>query len=79
MEVKVRMKDGREFSEVGAMRRDWTQKPTPREEILAKFWHQVEFSKTISKKNAEKLLGLLDRLEQVDNVNRIVELMLKPK
>lgn len=79
MEVRVRMKDGRGFSEVGVMRRDWTQKPTPREEILAKFWHQVEFSKTISRKNAEKLLGLLDRLEQLDNVNGIVELMLKPK
>ena len=79
IEVKVRMKDGREFSEVGAPRRDWVQKPTPKEEILAKFWHQVEFSRTVSKKNAEKLLALLNGLEQVDNVSRIVELMVKPK
>jgi len=75
--VKIKMKDGREFSESSALKRDWAKKPTPREEIADKFWHQVDFSQTVSRENAEKLLGLLGKLEGVENVNEIVKLLLK--
>ena len=73
--VRLKMKDGREFTESGTPNRDWVDKGTPQEQILAKFWHQVDFSQTVRRENAEKLLELLDRLEDVDDVNRIVELL----
>ena len=59
------------------MRHEWTERPWPMEEIAAKFWHQVDFSKTASRENAEKLLNLVENLEEVDNVNTIVKLLVQ--
>jgi len=75
-EVRVKMKDGRELSEfTDIWKGDPLSNPLSRDEIIAKFWDQVHFSQTISKKNAEKLLRHIEKLEDVDNVNRIVELL----
>ena len=38
---------------------------------------QLEFTKLISKENAEKIIEMVDRLEEVDNVAEIVELAVK--
>lgn len=73
--VKVRMKDGREFSESGTLNRDWAERGTPREQIVAKFWHQVNFSQTVSREKAGKLLGLVEKLEEVDDITQIVKLL----
>lgn len=79
MDVKltVRMKDGKEYTVSRAPNREWVEKPTPRDEIIAKFWHQVDFSQTVSRKNAQKVLDLVVKIEEVENVNKIVELLLK--
>ena len=55
------------------------KEPTPRDVIEAKFWHQVEYSKTVSQSNARKLLKLLENLEEQPDVNQIVELMTAKK
>jgi len=73
--VQVKMKDGREFSESKTMNRDWAVKPTPKEQILAKFWHQVDFSKTVSKTNAQKLLDQIEDLENVEDIGQLVKLL----
>jgi len=77
-EVRVRMKDGREFSELADAAKG-AMKPMSKDELIAKFRHQVEFSQTVTKENAEKLLSQLDKLEEVDNINKIVELLVKRK
>jgi 2-methylcitrate dehydratase PrpD len=76
--LKVKMKDGKEFIESGTANRDWAFKGTPKSEIEAKYWHQVDFSQTIPRANAEKLLECLNMLEQLDNVNSIIQLLQIP-
>lgn len=73
IKLLVKMKDGSEYTESGAPNREWVKRPTPREKIAAKFWHQVDFSQTVSRKNAEKLIALIDHLEDLQGVNELVE------
>jgi 2-methylcitrate dehydratase PrpD len=73
--LEVKMKNGRVYSETGVMRTAWMKEPTPRDVIEAKFWHQVEYSKTISRANAKKLLSRLEKLEEQADVKEIVSLM----
>ena len=77
--LEVKMKDGQVYSELGKMRTAWMKEPTPRAEIEDKFWHQVEFSRTVSKNNAMKLLQMLENLEELDDVKKIVRLMVAGK
>jgi 2-methylcitrate dehydratase PrpD len=73
--LKVKMKNGKEYSETDKVNRDWVFKGTPKSEILEKYWHQVDFSRTISKTNAEKILALVDRLDELDSIRPIIELL----
>jgi 2-methylcitrate dehydratase PrpD len=74
--LKVKMKDGREFSEFTDTPRGYPfSSPMSKDEIIAKFRANVEFSKTVTRENAEKLLKLLKNLEELDSVNKIVELL----
>jgi 2-methylcitrate dehydratase len=70
-EVKIKMKDGQEFTR-------YTDKPDRglqnRDEVKAKFMTQVEFSKTVSVKNAEKIIKLLEKLEEVDKISEVINL-----
>ncbi|MFC1933487.1 MmgE/PrpD family protein [Chloroflexota bacterium] len=75
-EIKVRMKDGRELSEFNENERgDTLMDPLSKEEIIAKFRANVAFSQTVTKENAEKVLGLLEKLEELDNLNKLVKLL----
>jgi hypothetical protein len=70
------MKDGREFSEATeAAKGDPISHPMSKKEIIAKFWANVDFSKTVSRRNAEELLDLLEKLEELDSINRVVRLI----
>lgn len=72
-ELVVKMKNGQEFSR-------FTDAPEHglqgRDEIKAKFMTQVEFSKTVTVKNAEKIIGLLEKLEELSSVSQIIDLTL---
>ncbi|MFC1933128.1 MmgE/PrpD family protein [Chloroflexota bacterium] len=68
-EIKVRMKDGTEFYAAPI------RKPLTSKEIEEKFRTNVAFSKTVTEENAEKVLGLLEKLEELDDVNKVVELL----
>jgi 2-methylcitrate dehydratase PrpD len=76
VETKVILTDGREYSELFDKKRASARQMT-KDDILAKYWYQVEFSKTVTRKNSQKLLSLLERLEELDNINQVVELMVK--
>ena len=71
----IRMKNGKEYFETDRVNRDWAFKGTPTSEIIEKFWHQVDFSQTISRSNAERLIELIGRLDELDSVHPIIELM----
>jgi len=74
--VDVIMNDGRILSEyTEAPKGDQDKNPMSKDEILAKFWANVEFSNTLKKGNAEKLLLLLNKLEDVDRLDEIIQLL----
>jgi 2-methylcitrate dehydratase PrpD len=75
-EVIVKMKNGQEFTISTSAPDHGLQ---GREEIKAKFMDQVEFSKMVPVKNAEKLIQLLEKLEEVNNIGQIIELTLAKK
>jgi 2-methylcitrate dehydratase PrpD len=77
--LTVKLKNGQEFS---AYREDplgWLDTPIPFEEITHKFMRNVEFSKTVSDKNALKALTMFEHLEDIDKVAKIVKLLGAPK
>ena len=45
--------------------------------MIAKFMEQVEFTRMVSKQDAERLIELIDNLEEVDDVSEIVNLSVK--
>jgi 2-methylcitrate dehydratase PrpD len=75
IQVDLRLSDGRQLSEYRSEARDWATKPTPREQVIAKFRQQVAFSKTISPKKAERALELLKDLEGLQSVDQLLKLM----
>ena len=77
IELEVKMKDGRRFTEYIDQATGEPYKPLSREGLIAKFMEQVEFSGMVSKTNAEKIITLVENLEEVDNVRKIVALAAK--
>ena len=77
VELEVRMKDGRVLTEYVRVATGELPNPLSVDTLKDKFMNQVEFSGTVSTKDAEKLLELLDGLEDLDNVNKIIELAVK--
>lgn len=75
-ELRVRLKDGREVAELTvAPKGDCGLNPMSYDEIKSKFLDNVRFSRTIPEQNVEGLLGLLENVEKLDSVARIVGLM----
>jgi len=75
-ELKIIMKDGRQFSEfTNSPKGNSVNNPISKDEIIAKFWANVEFSQTVTRKNADRLLKLLGNLEELDQVDRIIKLL----
>ena len=74
--VTVQMKDGREFSVYEEMAKgNALKKQLSKEEIEEKFRGNVAFSNTVSKHNAELALDMLNNLEEVDDITRLVKLL----
>jgi 2-methylcitrate dehydratase PrpD len=74
IELVVKMKDGRQLSEYVAQAQGIPPQPLPREVLINKFMDQVEFAQMVSKKNAAEIIKLVDNLEEVNNVSKIIEL-----
>jgi 2-methylcitrate dehydratase PrpD len=74
--MTVTLKDGRKLTEtVTKVKGDSLNNPMTHDDILAKFWMNVDFSKKISKKKAAQLLDTLLNLEKVDSVRKLVPLL----
>jgi 2-methylcitrate dehydratase PrpD len=76
-ELKVKMKDGKEYSTVykHPHMRGYPLYPLTKEELTEKYWNNINFSKVVSKENAEKALDMLENLEKVDSVSKIIKLL----
>jgi 2-methylcitrate dehydratase PrpD len=73
IDLDVIMNDGRKFTETQGINTDWMKNPISRETIIKKYWHQIDFSNTVSRQNAQTILDLIINLEQVDNINLVVK------
>lgn len=74
--LNIIMKDGRELTESCKFARgDSLNNPISKDEVTAKFWTNVEFSQLLGSKNASKLLAILETLEDLDSVDKIVRLL----
>ena len=79
VEIEVRMKDGSTITEYYIRHRasgDPGDLPS-RDVLIDKFMEQVEYTQMVDKKDAEEIIGLVDRLEELDNVAKIVKLAVK--
>ena len=73
--LKVIMTDGRVLEKFVEIARGDPQNPISREEILNKFWHNIEFAGTITKENAEKILRIIDEIEKIDSIRELINLV----
>jgi 2-methylcitrate dehydratase PrpD len=74
--MTVTLKDGRKLTEtVVNVKGDPLTNPMTPEEIVAKFWMNVEFSGKISEKKAHQLLDNLLNLEKLDSVRKLIPLL----
>lgn len=74
--LSVITKDGREYTaESQIARGDIPGNPLSREELLAKFWDNVEFANKHRKSDIEALLALLEELESVSSIGEVTRLL----
>jgi 2-methylcitrate dehydratase PrpD len=74
--VTIKMKQGGEYEKTVDMPKgNGVLTPLTQAEKRAKFFDNVAFSKMISLDKAEKALNLLERIEEVDNVAKVVRLL----
>jgi len=73
--VTVILKDGRDFTESCDIARGNPLNPLSKEEIIDKFWTNVDFCGRIPKQNATELLQMLDNLEKLDSVRKLIPLL----
>jgi 2-methylcitrate dehydratase PrpD len=74
--VKVRMKDGQEFDEFVEIAKGDPRKPISREELRAKFWTNIDFSRTVTRENAERFVKMVEDLENLDSMKKLVDLLI---
>jgi 2-methylcitrate dehydratase PrpD len=76
-ELEIKMQDGKEYSSVykHPHMRGYPLYPLTKEELIEKYWNNINFSKAVSKENAEKALDMLENLEKVDSVSKIIKLL----
>lgn len=76
VKIEVKMNDGQTYSETGSSHKgDPINSPLSKDEIFSKYISQIEFSKTVSRKNAEKILQYVEKLEEVDSMKKVMKLL----
>jgi 2-methylcitrate dehydratase PrpD len=77
VELELKMKDGRTLSAYVKEATGEIPNPLSWDALVAKFMGQVDFSRLVSRDDAEKLVEMVDRLEGVANVKKIMKLAAK--
>ncbi len=74
--LRVRTKEGGEYEAQSQIPRgDIAGNPLSRDELLAKFWGNVEFAQKHKRSDAEALLQLLEDLEGQDDISEVTRLL----
>lgn len=73
--LRVTTKDGKVYENVQNALVLTVKYPT-KEEILSKFWDQVDAFNNVTKAKAQKILDTIDRLEDVENMKELTELLM---
>ncbi len=74
--VKIRMKQGIEYEkQVDMPKGNGILTPLTTDEIKKKYFDNVAFSRTITMENAEKVITLIEKIEEIHNVNKIIKLL----
>jgi 2-methylcitrate dehydratase PrpD len=77
VELEVKMKDGSRFNQRVARAHGEPSSPLSQNTLISKFMEQVNFTQIISQKRAEKLIELIQNLEDVDDVSKILKFSVK--
>jgi len=76
VKVKVVMNDCKEYTaESKVASGDIAANPISSQQLLDKWWDNVEFAGKHTRKNAERLLSLLQKVDEQDNITEIIKLM----
>ncbi|MFC1820553.1 MmgE/PrpD family protein [Thermodesulfobacteriota bacterium] len=75
--VTIKMNDGQEYYErVDIPKGNDVQSPLTEKEKREKFWSNVAFSKTITEEKAGEALELLERIEEVNKISGLINLLI---
>jgi 2-methylcitrate dehydratase PrpD len=77
VELEVRLKDGRTYSEYLLMAVGDPSNPLSRQGLIQKFMDQVQFSQKVRVNDAKKIIEMVENLEEIDNIQRIIEFAVK--
>jgi 2-methylcitrate dehydratase PrpD len=77
LELIVRMQDGKEYVAVYQykMMRGYPERPLTQEELIEKYWNNINFCGKIAQPQAKKALDMIENLEKVDHVNELFKLL----
>lgn len=74
----VKTNDGKVYtSEIKAARGGYRDGLFTDEDVKSKFRYNVQYSKILSKDTGEKIIDMVDNLEQVDNINELTKLLVR--
>jgi len=75
-EITVTSKDGKVYStEIKSVKGGYHDNSFTEDDIKEKFRYNLKFSKKISVENGEKIINMIDNLEDVDNINELTKLL----
>jgi 2-methylcitrate dehydratase PrpD len=77
LELIVKMGNGKEYSTFynHPQMRGYPLYPLTKEELTEKYWNNVKFPRAVSTDHARKALDMIENLEKVDNVSKLIKLL----
>jgi len=74
--VRIKMKQGYEYEkQIDMPRGNGIYTPLSKDDMRKKYFDNVAFSKTVSMDNAKKVLDLLEHIEKLDSMGRVIRLL----
>jgi 2-methylcitrate dehydratase PrpD len=77
VEMEVITQEGDRYSKRIDIAAGFAERPLTEEEILERFWNCIDYAKKpLSKKKVEKLVSLINKLEEVEDIRSLIHLVL---
>lgn len=75
-EADIVMEDGAAYhARCDVPKGDIYKSPMSEEEVLDKFYRNIEFSQTLSRADADRVVGIVSRLEELDDIGELIAFM----